>query len=705
MMNDLTRREALTRIMAVGGSVPFLSAMSVLGFSAHEATAKEPNFQDTPFNPNIGKGKKVAIIGAGLSGLTAAYELSQQGFTCQIFEADKRAKGRTFTVRPDGSPDSWYQEVDNKKDVAKDKKTKFAGRPAEYCNFDEVDGKGTLYFEAGAGRIPSHHRTVLNYCNKFNVKLESFIFASRANLVHSEKFNGGKPVALRRFKHNLRGYLAEMLRTVDQEKLDKSITTDEYRRLLDKLGAVFGELKEVPELGTDLLGRKSGVKSTPSSADSEATDVERKKYEYIGDGNGKPRAGFQGRGPGAGRQAGKAWKPFALADLLQAEDIWEGQLFNDMRYYWQTSLMQPVGGMDNIAAAFLRQSTPSGKSLGSLIKLHTQVISVKVKEKSNKVIIKHQRVDHLGNNVGKKAAVYEADFCISAIAPSLLAKVDNDFSKKFTNALKNGAIKYSACKVAWQAERFWESDKNQIYGGISWTSQDISQIWYPSTGFHNQRAILTGAYLRGTELVNLAPENTPDYNPEAIPAKPNKAKFFGDKNHQERIAKAVREGARLHPELDPKEVDENGRPYNAVKKAMSIAWQNMPFQDAGWYDCTGHDEYAEKKYEIKKPIQKAEGISDQELEAQNNQIAVDNGLARVKNAEIEKRDKKIQKSNDKKRKEYYHRMLAGQENLLFMAGDAMSYLPGWMEGAITAGQLATSKVVAQLTPALTGERK
>ena len=57
-----------------------------------------------------------------------------------------------------------------------------------------------------------------------------------------------------------------------------------------------------------------------------------------------------------------------------------------------------------------------------------------------------------------------------------------------------------AVKVAFQAERrFWELDE-AIYGGISWTSRDITQIWYPSAGIHQRKGILVGAYIWSDDL-------------------------------------------------------------------------------------------------------------------------------------------------------------------------------------------------------------
>jgi monoamine oxidase len=42
--------------------------------------------------------KKIAVIGAGLAGLTAAYRLTQQGLDVDVFEAKNRVGGRVFTI-------------------------------------------------------------------------------------------------------------------------------------------------------------------------------------------------------------------------------------------------------------------------------------------------------------------------------------------------------------------------------------------------------------------------------------------------------------------------------------------------------------------------------------------------------------------------------------------------------------------------------
>ncbi|GAB2278563.1 Acyl-coenzyme A oxidase 2 [Dionaea muscipula] len=46
--------------------------------------------------------KRVAVVGAGVSGLAAAYKLKSHGLNVTLFEADKRAGGKIKTVRQDG---------------------------------------------------------------------------------------------------------------------------------------------------------------------------------------------------------------------------------------------------------------------------------------------------------------------------------------------------------------------------------------------------------------------------------------------------------------------------------------------------------------------------------------------------------------------------------------------------------------------------
>ena len=78
--------------------------------------------------------RKIIIIGAGMAGLSAAYELTQLGHDVTILEARARPGGRVHTLREPFS-----------------------------------DG---LYAEAGAARIPDNHDLTLKYVKLFDLPLE-----------------------------------------------------------------------------------------------------------------------------------------------------------------------------------------------------------------------------------------------------------------------------------------------------------------------------------------------------------------------------------------------------------------------------------------------------------------------------------------------------------------------------------------------------
>ena len=47
----------------------------------------------------VGQPKRVVVVGAGIAGLTAAYELVKQGHEVQLLEARMRTGGRVYSIR------------------------------------------------------------------------------------------------------------------------------------------------------------------------------------------------------------------------------------------------------------------------------------------------------------------------------------------------------------------------------------------------------------------------------------------------------------------------------------------------------------------------------------------------------------------------------------------------------------------------------
>ena len=74
----VSRREFLHRVGRAGGySAAFLMMRSMGFMEAHAA-------QVEPAAPGVGKGVKVVILGAGIAGLVATYELRALGYECTL---------------------------------------------------------------------------------------------------------------------------------------------------------------------------------------------------------------------------------------------------------------------------------------------------------------------------------------------------------------------------------------------------------------------------------------------------------------------------------------------------------------------------------------------------------------------------------------------------------------------------------------------
>src|SRR6185436_16273538 len=150
-----TRRDLLTKIGKVGGTVAMYQAMTTLGHAA------ESRFAGPPKLSGARKGASVLVLGAGLAGMVAAYELSKAGYKVQILEYQNRPGGRNYSVR------------------GGDKIVETDGT-VQTCGFAPGN-----YLNPGPWRIPHHHRTLLHYCKQFGVELEPYIQNNTNAFVHS----------------------------------------------------------------------------------------------------------------------------------------------------------------------------------------------------------------------------------------------------------------------------------------------------------------------------------------------------------------------------------------------------------------------------------------------------------------------------------------------------------------------------------------
>src|ERR1700759_4474404 len=128
-MGGCSRREFLMRVGRAGGYSAAFLTMQHLGLIEIPVAAAAP----LVLEPASGKGTKVVILGGGIAGLVAAYEMGKAGYSCTVLEARERPGGRNWTVR-NGT------------------KIRFNDGTVQTASWDD-----SSYFNAGPARLPSIH--------------------------------------------------------------------------------------------------------------------------------------------------------------------------------------------------------------------------------------------------------------------------------------------------------------------------------------------------------------------------------------------------------------------------------------------------------------------------------------------------------------------------------------------------------------------
>ncbi len=414
----ITRRNLLSRIGAAGGAGIMAAAMQSLGlFGTAAAGASEP----TPLPADFGKGKHVIVLGAGISGLVAAYELEQAGFVVTLLEARGRVGGRAWTIR-DGDT------------------LEMNGEATQTAKFSPG-----AYFNAGPARLPSFHHGMLGYARKFGVPLEVEVNSSRSAYIAAAD---GSRIRMRAAINDTRGYISELLaKAINQGALDQAITPEEKAKLLPLLKG-YGDLK--PD------------------------------YTF----KGTERSGFS-TPPGAGTSSfAEAAAPVPLDTLLANPQLPMMQ-FEDA-LYMQATMFEPVGGMDQISVGIERNLKRRAIRNMEVQRIRQTTKGVEVSAT---------------DTAGGGSYVVKGDYIVCTIPFPVLAKIDTDFPKPIKDAIAGVEYDFSN-KIAFDAPRFWE--REQIYGGITFTGGDTSLIWYPSTGLHSERGMLLGCYTSGARAREVA---------------------------------------------------------------------------------------------------------------------------------------------------------------------------------------------------------
>jgi len=210
-----TRRRFLSLLAQVGGAAAVQGALPALGLGQAEAAEAF-----APQRSERARGRKVLVLGSGIAGMTAAYELGKLGYDVTVLEAAARPGGRCFSVRRGTD----VTDTDGERQV---------------CDFDPG-----LYYNCGPARIPGFHVT-LDYCRELGVPVEMMVNRNPQAWDYTTQGPlAGQRLRQKEVEGDQDGYIAELLaKAVSGRALDTELTAQDRANLLDYLAA-FGWLEK-----------------------------------------------------------------------------------------------------------------------------------------------------------------------------------------------------------------------------------------------------------------------------------------------------------------------------------------------------------------------------------------------------------------------------------------------------------------------------
>lgn len=312
----MSRRRFLRAVGVSGGAGVMLATMGALDLAvtsdASHAGFSPPSPAD--FSLTGRAAGSVVILGGGVAGLAAAYELGKAGWNCTVLEAQNRIGGRSLTVR--GGDE--HVDLDGHR--------------------QRVGYSEGQYFNAGPARI-AQWMVTMDYCRELGVPLEVFANHNSDAYIFREG-NGmkpGQPVRRRAAQSDVYGYVSELLaKATNQGALDQAMTPQDKEKLL-------AFLRDFGNVGNRIPGTQA------------------RDWRYLG---GSQR-GYTAWPGAAGVPFSRALPVPPLSQVF-ASEVGQELTFNvDFRH--DHLMFQPVGGMDAIPLALAARVGPGRIKLGCLV--------------------------------------------------------------------------------------------------------------------------------------------------------------------------------------------------------------------------------------------------------------------------------------------------------------------------------------------------
>ncbi|MBK0378227.1 flavin monoamine oxidase family protein [Mucilaginibacter segetis] len=365
------------------------------------------------------------------------------------------------------------------------------GETTQKASFD-----AGLYFNAGPSRIPHNHELSLHYCKELGIPIQVYNNVNEGAYYFAEG-NGplsNKKIRVREIHNDIRGYMSELLaKSIDHSALDTGLTKEDTEKVIEYLMAEGG-------LDPDKLYKASA----------------RRGYtEY----------------PGAGDKPGKIADAYKLADIINS-GLMDPDFYNVAEYTYelQMTMFQAVGGMDQIAIALEKKVAP-------MLKMGAEVTQITNLPEGVKITYKDASGMH----------ELQGDLCICTLPLPVLSNINQNFSGEVSRAIDYISYMQTG-KIGMQFKRrFWEEDEH-LYGGITHTNNDLTQIFYPSNDYLSKKGTLIGYY---------------NFN--------EKAARIGDLSFADREKFALEKGRLIHPQYDKE-----------FESAFSISWHKTKYNLGGW---------------------------------------------------------------------------------------------------------------------------
>jgi monoamine oxidase len=414
----MSRRRLLTIIGLSAGTSVMYQAMHALGFAA------ESGFRDPVRLGAAPKGASVLVLGAGIAGMVAAFELRNAGYRVQVLEYNARAGGRNWTLR------------------GGDRYTELGGET------QQVQFEPGLYINPGPWRLPHHHGGMLSYCKRLGVALEPFVQVNNNAYLHSSKAFAGKPQRFRAIKADYQGHVAELLaKATHSQALDAEVSAEDRALLLDSL-RFWGALD--------------------------------KDHRFVKGPESSDRRGYA-RAPGGGLAARPEFsEPVTIHEVLHS-GLWAALPICEW-YDMQTTMFQPVGGMGKIGEAFARELGPLIRYNAKVVDISQDDHGVRVAYEDTAAGSARQSaqadwcvctiplsiLDQIPMNVGAPMAR-----AIAAVPYATSVKVGLQFKRRFweTDEQIYGGVTYTDLpigQISYPSSGYFSDGKGVLLGAYIW---------------------------------------------------------------------------------------------------------------------------------------------------------------------------------------------------------------------------------------------